>query len=122
MLEASAENVHQPLFKKAIKKGVKEALQISLAIDRFSAQYGKEKRALPEIPALPDEVKEAINVWVNYIQWTKKVDNTHPPDAFVGDTSEQIDLGIWTPMKSGHYLETPIELHNSLHQIYISQL
>ena len=60
MLEASAENVLQQDFLKAIKAGVKECQAICRAIDSLRKSDGKPKREFAVLPSAPEELLSAL--------------------------------------------------------------
>ena len=60
MLEASAENVLQQDFLKAIKAGVKECQAICRAIDSMRKSIGKAKREFSALPTAPEELMAAL--------------------------------------------------------------
>ena len=60
MLEASAENISQANFQKAIKDGVKHAQLIIQGIKSLRQSYGKPKRELPPPVQFDSKVEEAM--------------------------------------------------------------
>lgn len=60
MLEASAENISQANFQKAIKDGVKQAQLIIQGIKDLRKLYGKPKRELPPPVQIDRTVEEAM--------------------------------------------------------------
>ncbi|KAF5305706.1 hypothetical protein FQR65_LT07603 [Abscondita terminalis] len=60
MLEASADNILQQDFLKAIKMGVKESQLVVSSIEKLQKSFGKPKRVLENQLELLDEAKEAI--------------------------------------------------------------
>ena len=60
MLEASAENMSQPDFQGALAVGVKHSQDVVQQIKHLCSKCGKEKRPLPELPQLQDEIVQAM--------------------------------------------------------------
>ena len=60
MLEASAENISQANFQKAIKDGVKHAQLIIQGIKSLRQSYGKPKRELPPPVQIDSKIEEAM--------------------------------------------------------------
>lgn len=62
MLEASAENVYQQDFLKAIKIGVKECQTIANAIEKLRKEAGKPKREFATLPSGSEELVSALKL------------------------------------------------------------
>jgi polyribonucleotide nucleotidyltransferase len=60
MIEASANNVLQQDFLKAVKAGVKETHQVLHGIQQLQKYYGKAKRELPDISSPPETLVDAV--------------------------------------------------------------
>ncbi|XP_046652953.1 polyribonucleotide nucleotidyltransferase 1, mitochondrial-like [Daphnia pulicaria] len=62
MLEASAENVYQQDFLKAIRTGVKECQTIAKAIEKLRKDAGKPKREFIVLPSGSEELLSAVKL------------------------------------------------------------
>lgn len=62
MLEASAENVYQQDFLKAIRTGVKECQTIAKAIEKLRKDAGKTKREFTVLPSGSEELLSAVKL------------------------------------------------------------
>ncbi|KFM81365.1 Polyribonucleotide nucleotidyltransferase 1, mitochondrial, partial [Stegodyphus mimosarum] len=62
MLEASADNILQQDFMKALKAGVKETQRIIQVIKELQKKYGKPKRILENLPEPSAEVMESAKL------------------------------------------------------------
>lgn len=62
MMEASADNVLQQDFMKALKGAVKETQTIIRAINEIQKKYGKPKREIEEVLVPPEEIMESAKL------------------------------------------------------------
>ena len=60
MIEASAKNVLQSKFVKAIRSGVRETQTIIQCIDKLARQHGKPKRSVASFVEPPKDVLDAV--------------------------------------------------------------
>ena len=60
MLEASAENILQQDFMKAISQGVKESQLLVRQIQELQKKHGLPKRDFEPTASVPDEILNAV--------------------------------------------------------------
>ena len=63
MLEASADNILQNDFVKAIRAGLKETQVIIQQIEKLAKRAGKDKRVPEKLFVPSEEVVEAVSRW-----------------------------------------------------------
>lgn len=62
MLEASADNILQQDFMKALKAGVKETQHIIHAIHEMQKNHGKPKRVVEEVLVPSEEIMDSAKL------------------------------------------------------------
>ena len=64
MIEASADNILQTDFLKALKAGLKESQVIVRSIEKLAKDHGKEKREFESSGVPPADVLEEVRKYV----------------------------------------------------------